>query len=168
MAAGLTTWTTTFRSEVAVPSSKKPKKKYRPKYAPGTLPITIRHNNSDDTALQLVPHSELDKLRDGTADEYTVNTLAFRLNWGYVMAGEVFDAPEHRAATERDLAAIRAVKERHARTGKYGATGEEFHAMGDALNATNDMQEQATRREQRDAMRLVNIINNHKQQEVRA
>jgi hypothetical protein len=148
-----------------VPNSKKPRKKYRPRYAEGTLPITIRHNTSDDTGLQLIPHSELDKLRDGTADEYTVNTLAFRLNWGYVMAGEVFDTPEYRAITEAGLAAIRAVKERHARTGKYGATGEEFHAMGDALNATNDMQLQATRREQRDAVRLLNLINDHKQKD---
>ncbi|MEN9885435.1 MAG: hypothetical protein RL758_13 [Pseudomonadota bacterium] len=151
-----------------MPRSTKPRKKYRPRYAEGTLPITIRHSRAADTALQLVPHSELEKLRDGTADEVTVNTLAFRLDWGYVMAGEVFDTPEARTITERGLAAIRAVKERHARLGKYGATGDEFHAMGDTLNATNDMQLQATRREQRDAVHLLNLINDHKQQESKA
>lgn len=148
-----------------MPSNKKPRKPYRPKYVEGTLPITIRHSQSADTGLQLVPHTELDKLRDGTADKYTVNTLAFRLNWGYVMAGEVFDTPEARAITERGLAAIRSVKDRFNRLGKYGANGEEFAAMGDALNITNDMQLKATRREQRDAVRLVNIINEHKQKE---
>lgn len=148
-----------------MPSSKKPRKPYRPRYAPGTLPVTIRHSSSADIGLQLVPHSELEKLREGTADQYTVNTLAFRLNWGYVMAGEVFDAPEARAVTERGLAAIRSVKERHARLGKYGATGEEFTAMGYALNVTDDMQQRATRREQLEAVRLLNIINEHKQKE---
>lgn len=145
-----------------MPSSKKPRKPYRPKYVPGTLPVTIRHSSSADTGLQLVPHTELDKLREGIADQYTVNTLAFRLNWGCVMAGEVFDAPEAREVTERGLAAIRAVKDRHARLGKYGVTGEEFHAMGEALNITDEMQQRATRREQLEAVRLLNIINEHK------
>ena len=151
-----------------MPKSAKPRKKYRQRYAEGTLPITIRHSSSAETGLQLVPHTELDKLRDGTADQYTVNTLAFRLNFGYVMAGEVFDTPEARAITERGLAAIRSVKARFERLGKYGTTGEEFIALGDALNVTNEMQLKATRREQRDAVRLVNIINEHKQKEQRA
>lgn len=151
-----------------MPKSAKPRKPYRPRYAPGTLPVTIRHSASADTALQLVPHTDLEKLRDGTADEYTINTLAFRINWGYVMAGEVFDAPEAREITERGLAAIRSVKARFERLGKYGTTGEEFAALGDALNVTNDMQLKATRREQRDAVRLLNIINEHKQKEQQA
>ena len=148
-----------------MPGSKKPRKAYRPKYDKGALPITLRQDLSADTALQLVPHTELDKLRDGTADKYTVNTLAFRLGWGYVMAGEVFDAPEVRELTRRGLDAIRAVKDRHARLGQYGTTGEEFRDMGDALNATDEMQKRATRREQLEALRALHIINQHKHQE---
>lgn len=145
-----------------MPSSKKPRKAYRPKYGPGTLPVTIRHSSKADTSLQLVPHTELDKLRDGTADDYTFNTLAFRLNWGYVMAGEVFSEPEPRAITERGLDAIRSVKDRFERLGKYGVTGKEFVAMGDALNVTDEMQQRATRREQREAMRITCAVNAHK------
>jgi hypothetical protein len=148
-----------------MPGSKKPRKAYRPKYDKGALPITLRQDLSADTALQLVPHTELDKLRDGTADKYTVNTLAFRLGWGYVMAGEVFDAPEVRELTRRGLDAIRAVKDRHARLGQYGTTGEEFRDMGDALNATDEMQQQATRREQLEALAALHMINQYKQQE---
>lgn len=148
-----------------MPRSTKPRKKYRPRYAEGTLPITIRHSRAADTALQLVPHSELEKLRDGTADEVTVNTLAFRLDWGYVMAGEVFDTPEARTITERGLAAMKSVKARFKRLGKYGTTGDEFAAMGEALNVTNDMQLKATRREQLEAVRLLCLINEQMQKE---
>lgn len=146
-----------------MPKSKKPRKAYKPKYEKGQIPVTIRHSSAADTTLQLVPHDELDKLRDGRADKYTLNTLAFRLNWGYVMAGEVFDNPEVRAALEAGLAAFRSVRERFERLGKYGATGEEFHAIGEALNRIDDMQKAATRREQHDAMHAVNLINQYRQ-----
>lgn len=146
-----------------MPKSSKPKKAYRPKYQPGQLPVTIRHSAKADTMLQMVPHEELEKLRQGEADEFTVNTLAFRLNWGYVMAGEVFDNPEVRAVMEMGLAAIRSVKERVDRLGKYGATGEEFRALGEALNFTDEMQKNATRREQHEALTAVYKINDLKQ-----
>lgn len=142
-----------------MPSNKKPRKAYKPKYEQGTLPLTIRHSVGSDRDLKLVPHKELEKLRHGVADDYTINTLAFRLNWGYVMAGEVFDTPEAREITLRGLDAIRGVKARLARTGKYGASGEEFTQLGDALNITDDMQEKATRREQRETMKAVYLLN---------
>jgi hypothetical protein len=146
-----------------MPGNKKPRKKYRPKSAPGTLPMPFRHSSADDLVLQLVPHSELEKLRDGSADDYTANTLAFRLNWGYVMAGEIFDNPEVRADMEQALTAIRSVKDRHERTGKWGASGTEFFHMGKGLNHTDEMQKAATRREQLEALRIVNKINEMKQ-----
>lgn len=147
-----------------MPKSKKPKKAYRPKYQAGQLPMTIRHTDKSDLLLQMIPHDELEKLRRGEADEYTINTLAFRLNWGYVMAGEVFDNPEVRQAMEMGLQAIRYVKERFARLGKYGANGAEFAALGEALNLTDEMQKTATRREQHDALKAVYLINQHKQE----
>lgn len=148
-----------------MPSNKKPRKPYRRKYDKGTLPITIRHNAEANTALQLVPQTELDKLRDGTADQYTVNTLAFRLNWGYVMAGEYFDTPEARTAMEEALAAIRSVKARFERTGKYGCTGEEFNQLGDGLNLTDEMQKMTTRRQQTEALQIVAIVNEDKRKQ---
>lgn len=142
-----------------MPKSKKPRKAYKRKYVEGQLPITIRHTNASDTMLQMIPHSDLERLRDGTADDYVVNTLTFRLNWGYVMAGEYFDTPEARACTEAGLAAIRAVKERHERLGKWGCSGPEFVAMGEALNLTDEMQAQTTRRQQRDAAYITIAVN---------
>lgn len=147
-----------------MPSNKKPHKAYKPKYAKGQMPITIRHSNDADRTLQMIPHDELEKFRQGEADEFAVNTLSVRLNWGYVMAGEFFDNPEVRAALEAGLAAIRSVKERVNRLGKYGTTGEEFRAIGDALNYTDEMQKSSTRREQNEALIAVYTINGLKQQ----
>ena len=111
--------------------------------------------------LQHIPHDELEKMRSGEADEYTINTVVYRLNWGYVMSGEVFDNPEARAVMETGLAAIRSIKERAQRLGKYGATGEEFYSIGEALNLTDEMQKAATRREQRDCQEKVFLINQY-------
>lgn len=146
-----------------MPKSSKPRKAYRQKYPKGQLPITIRHSASADRMLQMVPQQDLERFRTGDADEYTINTLTLRLNWGYVMSGEVFDNPEVLEVMELGLAAIRSVKARFERIGKCGATGQEFHAIGLALNHTDEMQKAATRREQRDALDLVNLINNLKQ-----
>lgn len=147
-----------------MPKSSKPKKAYRPKYPKGQLPIVFRHSAESDRMLQHIPHDELEKMRSGEADEYTINTVVYRLNWGYVMSGEVFDNPEARAVMETGLAAIRSIKERAQRLGKYGATGEEFYSIGEALNLTDEMQKSATRREQRDCQKKVFLINQYIQE----
>lgn len=145
-----------------MPVSKKPKKKYRPKYERGQLPITIRHSTKSEIALQITPQTEIDRLRDGTANEITLNTLTFRLNWGYVMAGEYFNEEEAREKMLKALAAIRSVKERYERLGKVGATQPEYEDIGEGLNFTDEMQLLATRREQRDALRIVDLVNQDK------
>lgn len=144
-----------------MPKSKKPKKAYRKKYPEGQLPIVFRHSNESDLSLKVIPKKDLEKLRIGEADEYTINTLAFRLNWGYVMAGEIFDTPEARSIMEKSLEALRSVKERREKTGKYGVTGDEFFAMGDALNMTDEMQAGSTRREQQKCLDALYLINEH-------
>ena len=146
-----------------MPVSKKPRKRYRPMTGDGfiKIPAVIRYRQQEETALQLVPHSELDKFRRGLADETTYHTLAFRLNWGYVMAGEFFDALAQEAMA-RGLDAIRSVRERHERLGKWGTTGPEFEAMGYALNLTDEMQQKTTRKEQLHAIRIVTTVNDFK------
>lgn len=144
-----------------MPKSSKPKKAYRPKYQKGDIPIVFRHSNKADMLLQMIPQDELEKLRTGEADWYTINTLAYRLNFGYVMAGEIFDSPDALKIMEDGLAAIRSVKARHEKTGKCGATGEEFFAMGEALNMTDSMQKSSTRREQQKCLDALYLINKH-------
>jgi hypothetical protein len=109
--------------------------------------------------LQLVPHQELEKFKTGEADEITWNTVCFRLNWGYVMSGDHFDSVEARELMEQSLKAIRSVKDRHERTSKWGTTGEEFNIIGQALNLTDDMQMNTTRRQQEDSLNTLLRLN---------
>jgi hypothetical protein len=132
--------------------------KYRPKPVPA-LPKIFRHNKESDIALQLVPHQELEKFKTGEADEITWNTVCFRLNWGYVMSGDHFDSVEARELMEQSLKAIRSVKDRHERTSKWGTTGEEFNIIGQALNLTDDMQMNTTRRQQEDSLNTLLRLN---------
>jgi hypothetical protein len=149
-----------------MPGNKKPRKAYKPKTPAGfmRLPSTIRYSQANETQLQLVPHAELEKFRRGLADEYSWNTLAFRLNWGYVMADDFMEA-EARAVMEQGLAAIRSVKARHERLGQWGMAGEEFTQVGDALNLTDQMQQRTTRKEQHAAIEKVVLVNEYKQKE---
>ncbi len=132
--------------------------KYRPKPVPA-LPKIFRHNKESDIALQLVPHQELEKFKTGEADEITWNTVCFRLNWGYVMSGDHFDSVEARELMKQSLKAIRSVKDRHDRTGKWGTTGEEFNIIGQALNLTDDMQMNTTRRQQENSLNTLLRLN---------
>ncbi len=119
----------------------------------------FRHSKESDIALQLVPHQELEKFKTGEADEITWNTVCFRLNWGYVMSGDHFDSVEARELMEQSLKAIRSVKTRHEKTGRWGTTGDEFNIIGQALNLTDDMQINTTRRQQEDSLNTLLRLN---------
>ncbi len=121
------------------------KSKYKPKTR--VLPINIRFSKEAELSLCLVPQAELTKFREGTANEVSINTLAMRLNLGYVLAGEYIVEGEARATMENALEALKSVKARHLEAGKIGATGEEYHRMADGLNLTDMMQEKCTRAE---------------------
>jgi len=123
------------------------------------LPKIFRHNKQAEVDLQFVPHMELEKFKTGDADEYTWNTVCFRLNWGYVMSGDHFDSVEARELMEQSLAAIKSVKARHERTSKWGTTGEEFNVIGQALNLTDEMQLNTTRRQQEDSLNTLLRLN---------
>lgn len=133
-------------------TSRKPRKAYRPK--PRTLPLTIRHNAEGDTDLQLIPRLDLEALREGRADESQWHGLTARLNLGMVLANS--HHPQAAIDVMRSsLDAMRAISTRHARTGKWGAAGDELRAIGQGLDVTDDMQMIATRRELREALRTV-------------
>ena len=132
--------------------------KYRPKPV-AVLPKVFRHSKEAEINLQLVPHQELEKFKTGEADEYTWNTVCFRLNWGYVMSCDHFDSVEARELMEQSLAAIRSVKTRHEKTGRWGTTGEEFKIIGEALNLTDDMQMNTTRKQQDQSLNTLLRLN---------
>ncbi|MCL1619473.1 hypothetical protein [Ralstonia pseudosolanacearum] len=122
----------------------------RPARETGALPSVIRFSRGAEVQLQLVPHVELEKLRDGTAAEESWHTLAFRINVGQVLAqqhfahvGDVLDA------MARGVVAVAEVGKRFRRV------GDEFRAIGAALTLTDDMQEATTRRQQLHATQTV-------------
>ena len=60
---------------------------------------------------------------------------------------------------EQSLAAIRSVKTRHEKTGRWGTTGEEFKIIGEALNLTDDMQMNTTRKQQDQSLNTLLRLN---------
>lgn len=125
------------------------------------LPINIRFNSQDETQLQLVPQTLLECFRTGTADESDWHALALRLNWGRLLAEDHFPDAAPDLAQAQD--ALRAVKDRHERMGKWGISQPEFAAIGNGLTVTDAMQRQCTRRELREALQAVYGINEYQQ-----
>lgn len=109
--------------------------------------------------MQLVPHQELEKFKTGEADDYTWNTVCFRLNWGYVMSGDHFDSVEARELMQDSLDAIRSIKARHEKTNTWGTTGNEFNIIGQALNLTDEMQMNTTRKQQDESLNTLLRLN---------
>lgn len=131
--------------------NKKPTKKYRPKYAKDTLPVTFRFGTSSETDLQLIPHTSLAKFKQGVADSRDWHTLASRLNLGNTLAYTHYEG-EIKEAMDKATRALGNVFKRHERTQVWGCTGDEFNVMGDGLNYTDQMQKECTRRELQLAM----------------
>jgi hypothetical protein len=127
--------------------------KYRPRQR--MLPVVFRFDGNNERNLQLIPHDCLEDLRQGRGVEDGWHTLAARLNLGFVLARDHFNE-EPQAIMAKALEALRAVYDRHERAQTWGATGEEFFAMGEGLNLTDSMQLQCTRRELQTA--IVNIL----------
>lgn len=113
-------------------------------------------DSKDQLTLQLIPHSCLDNFRKGCVQEGDFDTLAMRVNWCKTVCQRF--AHEHLPTAEAGIVAMLAVKDRYQRLGRWGMTGPEMTAVGNALNAIDDMQTQLKRVEliatMRDVFRL--------------
>jgi hypothetical protein len=134
-------------------SKAKRNKKYIPRA--NAIPIAFRFNSEDERTLQLVPHTELLKLKMGSGDSQAWNTIVCRLNIGMTLAHMGEQSDEAKRAMHASLEAMRSVLARNRETGKWGATGSELTAIGDGLVLTDEMQKGSTRRVLRDAMHVV-------------
>lgn len=123
------------------------------------LPITIRFNAQDEQDLQRKPHQMLNGFRNGTADEGDWNAITLRLNWGKVLSVAHF--PDSVPQAEAGLEAIRSIKARHERTGKWGISQPEYEVIDLALAHMDGMQLMCTRRELRDALEAVYTANEY-------
>lgn len=127
-----------------MPTNKKPRKPK--KYVPKGLPLTIRHNEEAETALQLAPHAELMKLREGYGDEGSWNTIVARLNIGLVAANNV-DKQDQAKEIRIGLDAMLKVQARYDKTKKWGLSGNDLREVGDALVLTDNLQLSLTRKQ---------------------
>jgi hypothetical protein len=133
-----------------MPSSKKPRKKKSP--GASSLPITIRHSAEAETALQLAPHAELMKFREGIATEESWHTIVARLNVGLVAIQQNRGQTK---AVEAGLKAMLKVKERNEKTGKWMLSGQDYKEIGLALGDTDSIQLSVTRKQFAQAIRYV-------------
>ena len=133
-----------------MPSNKKPRKKQVRR--PLVLPMTIRHSAEADTALQLAPHAELMKLREGFGDEGSWHTLVCRLNVGLTVA---WQNNLDNNVMRKGLDAMINVRERHNKSGKWGVSGDDLREVGDALVATDNLQLSLTRKQLNKAIEYV-------------
>ena len=133
-------------------ANKKPRKAYTRK--PAGIPMTIRHDAESERELQLNPHVELLKLREGCADEGAWHTLVCRLNVGVTMAHQTHRKSEYLLA-QAGLQAMREIWARYERTAKWGASGDNIKDIGEALVTTDNLQLSLTRRQLAEAIRYV-------------
>ena len=125
-------------------NNKKPRKRHIPRR--NILPMTIRHNAQSEQTLQLVPHTELMKFREGVGDEIGWNTITARLNVGLVAAYQADFDPEYYLLMD-SLKAIVNVRERFLNTGRWGLSGNDLKSIGDGLVATDNLQLSITRKQ---------------------
>lgn len=117
---------------------------YRPKYQPGTLPVTFGLTRGMKTDLQITPLGTLEAFLEGTGTENGAHTLAAAVNLAAVMArSQPLDV---QGEVGGGLVAMRAVFARGDETGKWGVTGDEYRAIRLALILGADMQDGSTRR----------------------
>jgi hypothetical protein len=139
--------------------NKRPRKRYKPRHPDGLqLPVTIRFSPKAEMDLQMIPHQELEAVMRGEGTEYSLGAINFRINSGYVLAGETFADPQLRSSMETALGGVHAMIARWKKTGKVGCTGEEFRAIGAGLTLCDEMQLVSTRRELLHATNVVDRV----------
>ena len=133
-----------------MPLNKKPRKKKAERDI--GVPMTIRHSAESETALQLVPHTELMKMREGVGDEGSWHTITARLNIGITAA---YDNDYPTESFRSALDAIINVQERYKKTGRWGLSGQDYRDIGQGLVDTDTVQLSLTRKQFSKAVKYV-------------
>lgn len=133
-----------------MPNNKRPRKTHKPRLA--AVPLTIRHNEEAERELQLTPHMELMKFREGYADEKSWHTIVCRLNIGVIAANDVGD---DYSGIRKGLDAMLRIQDRYNKTQKWGISGEDYRDIGDALVQTDNLQLSMTQKQLAKAIKYV-------------
>lgn len=125
-----------------MPSSKKPRKKHtQGKVIKGyNMPVPLKRQRVEEmTAL-----AALASLKSGTYDQRTGLTLVMFLAQFKPICE---DNPEALRLMLAGYKVLNEIKDRHTRTGKWGATGDELKVIGDVIPAFIELIPQLTRDE---------------------
>jgi hypothetical protein len=103
-------------------TTKKPRRKYRPRPLQSWLPSKIRVD------IEIMGYFFTDKLAMGTFDEIDSNTVAYLLNVCHKIAVDTHNSVMI-TNVNAALEAYIGIRRRHGRTGKYGASGPELMTL---------------------------------------
>lgn len=132
----------------------RPRKAYKPKDVKASN-IMFGISEEHTRMLKLVPHAELTKLQNGVATEEAWHTITCRLNFGMVLARTYAFSVDLQPAMRGSLDCMVILMERFKSIGKLICRGDELRSIGAGLTYTDEMQEATTRRQHRDALRIV-------------
>lgn len=117
-----------------------------------TLPIIFRTAPDGDRTLKLMPHADLEAIREGHGDERAYWCVTNRLNWASTLATMIEFSFNPTPTINAALDALMALYERFKQVGKLVLKGEELRIIGEALTLADDMHDATTRRQHRDAL----------------
>jgi len=107
-------------------TSKKPRRKYRPRPVQTWLPGNIRMD------IEIMGFFFTDKLASMTFDAIDSNTVAYLLNVCHKMAADTRNQ-SMLDACDAAIAAYLGIRRRHDKTGQYGASGPELITMRESM-----------------------------------
>lgn len=126
---------------------------YRPKYAPGALPVAFAMTEKMRTDLQLTPMGVLEAFREGTGNERAWHTLASAVNLAAVMSRT--QPRDVQIEIEAGMEALLSIHRRAQASGKWGCSGDEYRALHLTLVLGADMQDGSSRRDVAKAIKTV-------------
>lgn len=147
-----------------MPTSKGPRKGKRKsgRPAPTRIPVTLNMDHAMRESARTAYYLAVDALAAGRATTDDVHVIANAVQLAFVLREIVEDTDD--AVTELmagGLSAVRRVYGRHEATGKWGVSGDELGKIRDALGLADELLGVASRREVRDAARLVAKYNSN-------
>lgn len=128
-------------------TSKKPRKKYRPK--PVARPLSVDQRRD----LELAVRVHVNGVYEGRMSDASWNCLIAHFNVAFIASSE--KDKEVYAQADTALHALRSVKARHDRTGQWGCNGDERKTVLAAFEQTNAFMETRTDVQFSNAIRTV-------------
>lgn len=140
-----------------MPTSKGPRKgkKKSGRPAPARVPVTLNMDHAMRESARTAYYLAVDALAAGSATTEDVHVIANAVQLAFVLREIVDDNDAVVEVMAGGLSAVRRVYGRHEATGKWGVSGDELGKIREALGLADELLGVASRREVRDAARLV-------------